>query len=221
MKAQTLYDFIDGEFASVPSDSSIAECLQMLDKEQQKCIAVLKEDSYLGSIHIEDLTGLDLQTRLSSIQYLFRNCAVDLTKTSIDFLRFFAEQETDQLIIMDENRSSVGSISLNDFFAFLRETPFLSFSGEEIVVQKKRVDFTYAEVAQLIEANNARLLGIYTQYVDADVIQLNIRIDHNGINEILQNLRRYDYEIISFHKEDQFNEKLKEHADYFEKFLNI
>jgi hypothetical protein len=41
------------------------------------------------------------------------------------------------------------------------------------------------------------------------------------MNEVLQNLRRYDYEIISLHKEDQLTEKLKDYSDYFEKYLNI
>lgn len=221
MKVQDLHQFIETEYLSIPSEIQIGRCLDVLHKEHQNCIAVVEDEKYLGSIHIEDLIGLDIQSQLKEVAYLFRNCSSGSAKTTIDFLRVFAEQEADQLIILNENHSILGSLSLPDFLAFFRETPFLAFSGEEIVVQKKRVDFTYAEIAQIIEANGAKLLGIYTQFVDAEDIQISLRIDHNGMNEILQNLRRYDYEIVSLHKEDQLNEKLKDYSDYFDKYLNI
>lgn len=221
MKAQELYHFIETDFVSVAPENNIGKCLKVLNKEQQKCVAIVKKEKYLGSIHIEDLIGLDIQTPLNQYAYLYRNCSTGSANTTLDFLRSFAEHETDQLIILNEDHTINGSLSITDFLAFFRETPFLAFSGEEIVVQKKRVDFTYAEIAQIIEANGAKLLGIYTQFVDAEDIQISLRIDHNGMNEILQNLRRYDYEIVSLHKEDQLNEKLKDYSDYFDKYLNI
>ncbi|GGE38737.1 CBS domain-containing protein [Psychroflexus planctonicus] len=221
MKAQELYQFIETNFISVKPESSIGNCLKMLNKEQQKCIAVVDNEKYLGSIHIEDLIGLEIQSQLKDYAYLYRNCAVGNSNTTLDFLRKFAELETDQLLVLNENHSIMGSLNITDFLAFFRETPFLAFAGEEIVLQKKRVDFTYAEISQIIEANGAKLLGIYTQFVDAEIIQICVRIDHNGMNEILQNLRRYDYDVISLHKEDKLTEKLKEYSDYFDKYLNI
>lgn len=221
MKAQELHYFIESDFVSVAPEHNIGKCLKALNKEQQKCIAIVEKKHYLGSIHIEDLMGLDIQTPLKEYAYLYRNCSVGSTQTTLDFLRCFAEQETDQLIVLSDKLSIFGSLSITDFLAFFRETPFLAFSGEEIVLEKKRVDFTYAELAQIIEANGAKLLGIFTQYVDAEIIQISVRLDHNGINEILQNLRRYDYDIISLHKADRLTEKLKEYADYFDKYLNI
>lgn len=221
MKAQELHNFIEADFVSVQPDNNIGKCLKVLNKEQQKCVAIVENKKYLGSIHIEDLIGLDIQTPLNEYAYLYRNCSAGSANTTLDFLRTFAEQETDQLIVLNDDHTIIGSLSITDFLAFFRETPFLAFSGEEIVLEKKRVDFTYAELTQIIEANGAKLLGIYTQYVDAEHIQLCVRLDHNGMNEILQNLRRYDYDIISLHKEDRLTEKLKEYSDYFDKYLNI
>lgn len=221
MKAEELYQFIEKEIAWVAPHESLSACLEKLQQEQLKCIAVMDQDKYMGSIHQVDLDGLNEQTKVIEYQYLFRNCGIANSKTTMDFLRVFAEQETDQLIILSDDFSLVGSLLMNDFFAFFRETPYMAFSGEEIIVQKKRLEFTYAEISQIIEANGAKLLGIFTQYIDTEMIQLSVRIDHNGMNEILQNLRRYNYEIISLHKQDQFHEKLKEYADYFDKFLNI
>ena len=221
MKVQDISLFIESEFAKITKEASIRSCIKLLEKEQLNCIAVVDNNRYVGSIHIEDLEGLDIQAQLSDYMYLFRNCSLVNTSSTVDFLKQFVELETQQLIVVNQNHEIAGSLSLNDFFAFLRETPFLAFSAEEIVLQKKREDFTYAEVAQIIESHNAKLVGIFTQYVDSNLIQISVRLDHNGINEILQSLRRYDYEIISLHEEDKLTEKLKDYSDYFNKFLNI
>lgn len=221
MKTQELSNFIDVDFVSVKPKQNIGHCLKLLNKEQQKCIAVVEDEKYLGSIHIEDLIGLDIQSKLKEYAYLYRKCGLVDSHTPLDYLRHFAEQETDQLMVLDQQFGILGSLSITDYLAFFRETPFLAFAGEEIVLEKKRLDFTYAEIAQIIEANGAKLLGIFTLFIDAEMIQVCVRIDHNGMNEILQNLRRYDYEIISIHKEDHLTEKLKDYSDYFDKYLNI
>ena len=221
MKAQEIYQYIEHEFANTTTSTSIRRCLKLLEKEQLKCIAVLDNNIYLGSIHIEDLEGLDIQSKIENYPYLLRNCSLHKQTGTLDFLRKFAEQETDQILLVNESNEVEGSLSLFDFFAYLREAPFLAFSGEEIMLQKKREDFTYAEIAQIIESNQAKLLGIFTQFVDTEYIQVSVRIDHNGMNEILQSLRRYGYDIISLHKEDKLTEKLKDYSDYFNKFLNI
>ena len=221
MKAQEISLFVENEFAQIAKDSSIRNCIKLLEEVQLNCVAVVENERYLGSIHIEDLEGLDIQAKLSDYMYLFRNCSLLNTASSLDFLKLFVELETEQIILLNQNHEITGSLSLNDFFTFFKETPFLAFSAEEIILQKKREDFTYAEVAQIIESHNAKLVGIFTQYVDANYIQVSLRIDHNGMNEILQSLRRYEYEIISLHKEDKLTEKLKDYSDYFNKFLNI
>ncbi len=41
------------------------------------------------------------------------------------------------------------------------------------------------------------------------------------MNEIIQSFRRYDYEIISEHFEDNYINTLKERSDYLDKYLNI
>lgn len=78
-----------------------------------------------------------------------------------------------------------------------------------------------AQITQIIESNNGKLLGAFISSSTIDKIQITVKIGLGTINEILQTFRRYDYEIISNHDEDNYLTNLKERSDYLDKYLNI
>ena len=52
-------------------------------------------------------------------------------------------------------------------------------------------------------------------------IKITVKFNAQDINEIIQSFRRYDYQVLSQHKEDYFLEDLKDRSDYLQKYLNI
>jgi hypothetical protein len=104
---------------------------------------------------------------------------------------------------------------------FFTETPFLFEAGRIIVVKKRVVDYSTSQIAQIVESNNGRLLGLLVSASDVETIEVTLKINIGPINEIIQTFRRYDYEIISEHHEDNYINTLKERSDYLDKYLNI
>jgi hypothetical protein len=72
-----------------------------------------------------------------------------------------------------------------------------------------------------VESNNGKLLGLFVSSSDVETIEVTLKINIGPINEIIQTFRRYDYEIISEHHEDNYINTLKERSDYLDKYLNI
>jgi hypothetical protein len=185
------------------------------------CIPVFRDGIYIGGVSIEDIEVLEWEDPLENYSYVLKEASFELGSSLLDILRSFANFETPVLFALDENRELIGYLEIVDFLSICKETPLLSFGGDEIVVKKKRVDFTYSQLVQIIETNSAKIIGMFTLFVDAENIEVSLRIDHSGLNEVLQSLRRYDYEIVSIHKEDLHTEILRDNSEYFEKYLNI
>ncbi|MCY1229202.1 hypothetical protein D9M72_415590 [compost metagenome] len=78
-----------------------------------------------------------------------------------------------------------------------------------------------SQITQIVESNNGKLLGLFVSNVEADKVQITIKITLGAMNEIIQTFRRYNYEIISEHQEDNYLNALKERSDYLDKYLNI
>ena len=78
-----------------------------------------------------------------------------------------------------------------------------------------------SEIAQIVESNNAKLLGLFISYNDMEKVEVTLKLSLGGMNEIIQTFRRYNYEIISEHQEDAYLNNLKDRSDYLDKYLNI
>jgi hypothetical protein len=93
--------------------------------------------------------------------------------------------------------------------------------GGIIIVEKNINDYSMSQISQIVESNNGKLLGMFVSNAEADKIQVTIKITLGSMNDIIQTFRRYNYEIISEHQEDNYLNALKERSDYLDKYLNI
>jgi hypothetical protein len=89
------------------------------------------------------------------------------------------------------------------------------------VIQKGIKDYSFSEITQITESNNANILGIFISKIENDVAQITVKLSPSGINEIIQSFRRYGYKIISEHREDNFNKNLRDRSKYLDKYMNI
>ena len=94
-------------------------------------------------------------------------------------------------------------------------------AGGIIVIEKDQKDYSFSEICQIIESNNAKILGVFISKLNSNTVQLTIKIGHTGMNAIVQTFRRYNYYVVSSHEEDRFIEDLKDRSNYLDKYLNI
>jgi hypothetical protein len=78
-----------------------------------------------------------------------------------------------------------------------------------------------SQIAQIVESNNGKLLGLFVSEADVESVQITIKIALGSMNNIIQTFRRYNYEIVSEHHEDNYLNSLRERSDYLDKYLNI
>jgi hypothetical protein len=88
------------------------------------------------------------------------------------------------------------------------------------VVRKGVLDYSMSQI-KIVESNNGKLLGLFISESSIDSIEITLKITLGAMNEIIQTFRRYNYEIISEHQEDNYINNLKERSDYLDKYLNI
>ena len=139
----------------------------------------------------------------------------------LDVLEVFAKNHTNLVPVLDENNQYKGYYEIEDIIKFFHETPFLKEQGGIIIVQKGILDYSMSQVAQIVESNNGKLLGLFVSEANTENVQITIKISLGGMNDIIQTFRRYNYEIISEHQEDNYINNLKERSDYLDKYLNI
>ena len=139
----------------------------------------------------------------------------------LDVLEVFAKNHTNVVPVLDEDNSYLGYYELEDIVKFFHETPFLKEQGGIIVVTKSLLDYSMSQITQIVESNNGKILGLFVSEANTQRVQITIKIALGSMNDIIQTFRRYNYEIVSQHHEDNYLNNLKERSDYLDKYLNI
>lgn len=141
--------------------------------------------------------------------------------TILDVFSLFLKHQTDILPVLDEDNNLIGGLSFDEVLDLLNDTEFISHNTDTILLKKEIANFSYSEITQTLESLNAQILGMFTCKVDHTSIEFIVKLKHLGLNEVLQTLRRYEYDILSKHEDDVYRDDLKERSDYLTKFLNI
>ena len=217
-----LENYIINDLKPIDIGDSVGELQQSFNQLTYSHIPVSRDGVYLGCISETDAHCFNAGEKIEELRYAAEGFFVKSSTNWLDVLEAFAQNNSNIMPVLDsgDNRY-LGYYELNDFIHLFHETPFLSEPGGIVIVEKGTNDYSFSEISQIVESNNAKLLGAFISKMDSDLVQITLKIGGSSINDILQTFRRYSYEIISGHEQDGYLESLKERSKYLDKYLNI
>jgi CBS domain-containing protein len=214
-------NYITNDYKAIDSRETIADVQGFLSDLSFSHFPVVEEQIYIGSVATEDIETFISDKKIIDYRYSFEKFFVRTNMVWLDVLEVFAQNHTNLVPVLDEENKYVGYYEIGDIMGFFNETPFLKEPGGIIVIKKAIVDYSLSQITQIVESNNGKLLGLFISEADSVNIQVTLKISLGPMNEIIQAFRRYNFEIISDHLEDNYINTLKERSDYLDKYLNI
>ena len=212
---------INNDFKAFDIQEKIATVQYFFEDVAYSHFPVLEDGVFLGTISSEEIGLFDTEKTLSDYKYTLDVFFTRKNHLLLEILQEFAQNDSNIMPVLDENQNYLGYYELEDIIKKFNETPFLKESGGLIVIEKKADDFAFSQIAQIVEGNNGKLLGLFISNAVANRVQITLKITSGSINEIVQTFRRYEYDIISEHQEDNYIQNLKERSEYLNKYLNI
>lgn len=214
-------NYITNDYKAIDSQETIEVVQDFFDDLSFSHFPVIEEEVYIGSIASNDIETFDGNKKVFDYRYSLEGFFARNTMIWLDVLEVFAKNNTNLVPVLDEKNKYVGYYEISDIMKFFHETPFLQEPGGIIIVKKRTSEYSMGQVTQIVESNNGKLLGLFISEADSENTQVTIKISLGVMNEIIQTFRRYNYEIVSEHFEDNYINTLKERSDYLDKYLNI
>ncbi len=200
---------------------NLGEVIQFFKFTTYSHVAITEENNYVGVLSETDLETFESDQLIEDYRYQMESFFA-LEETSwLDVLELFARNEANLLPVLSKDKRVLGYYDLNDIVSVFIDTPFFTEPGSVLVVAKPEKDYSFSEIAQIVESNSTKLLGAFITDTRNEVIEVTIKIGSANFNEVVQTFRRYKYNIIFGNKDDQFLEDLKERSDYLDKYLNV
>lgn len=183
---------------------------------------VIENNKLLGSFAEEDIQTIEnLEDSLATNVHLLNSFFADEKATVLELLKIFADNDTNIIPVLNEHKEYIGYYDLRDVLDVFSTSPFMIEESETLIIEKLTNDYSMSQITQIIESNNAKLLGLYISEKKSETIQITLKIVSKEINEIMQTFRRYDYKIISMHENDIYLEDLKNRSEYLKKYLEM
>lgn len=215
-------EYILNEISGFTLQSSVENAKIICREFPVTHIPVVENDQLLGCFSESDIQTLENKNAVLSdltdvIHFFFVLDDVSL----LELIKQFADHDCNIIPVLDKNRKYLGYFDLSDILDLFSEHPFLNEHGTLLIVEKLKKEYSFSEIAQIIESNNGKILGQYISEINESKTQITIKIVSDEINEIIQTFRRYNYSVISNHEDDYYLQDLKDRSDYLQKYLNM
>ncbi len=219
----TAKDLITDEIPPLKHTDSGEIALRWMDEFKVTHLPVLKNGNFVGLISESDiLDKMDLEETLDK---LFEHLPRPYVKGSAhiyEVLFKVAEQKISVVPILDEDDSYLGCTSIHQLVTMIANTGSIKESGGIIVLEVNRNDYSLAQIAQIVESNNAKILSSYIMSSpDSSKIDITLKINQVELDRILRTFERYDYIISASYQKSNFDDDLQHRFDSLINFLNI
>ena len=202
-------------------EDSVKDVVKFFKNSTFSHVAITENNIFLGVAAENDMAVLETVSSFDDYRYSLEAFFVTKETSWLDVLEAFARNEANIIPVLDENSQVLGYYNLNDIVGEFIETPFFTEPGGILVVAKGIKDYSFSEIAQIVEGNNTKLIGAFISELRNDIVQITLKMGSSNLNEVIQTFRRYNYSIIFGHTDDQFLEDLKQRSDYLDKYLNV
>jgi len=202
-------------------NDSMAEVIEFFRHTTYSHVAIVEDRRFVGVLSETDLESFEQVKKVEDYRYDLEAFFARKETSWLDALELFARNEANLIPVLGDNESVLGYFDLNDIVAEFIDTPFFIEPGVILVIAKGIKDYSFSEIAQIVESNNAKLLGAIITETRDELMQITLKITSENSNDVIQTLRRYNYNILFGNDEDQFMESLKRRSEYLDKYLNV
>lgn len=215
-------EYILNEISGIDLQTPVGRAQQICAGFPVSHIPIVDDVHLVGCFSERDIRTLEseesnLGTYMDLLDFFYVNDDISL----LELLKQFADHDCNIIPVLDKEKQYLGYFDLADILDLFAENPFLYEHGTLLVIEKQRKDYSFSQVAQIIESNNGKILGLFISEADGITTQITIKVVSDDVNEIIQTFRRYNYNVISNHEDDYYLQDLRDRSDYLQKYLDM
>ena len=199
-----------------------SRALDWMEEFKVTDLPVVNNGEYLGMIEETQLLDRsNIDDLISSYNFNFKKPFVHENQHVFEIISLIVQNEVDLLPVLGSNDKFLGIITINSILKFFSETVSIANQGSIITIQLNINDYSLAEIAKIVESDNAKILASFiTSHPDSTKLEVTLKINKNEITRILATFERFNYTITASYNETDYQKDLQNRYDEFMRFLN-
>ena len=216
-------DLIHDDIPLLYLSDDISTAVTFFDDYKLHQIPVFEASKFLGLIDEEIVLNAPAKSKIKDLKKQFRKEEVLSEKNLFDVLYFFKKGDLCVLPVVDKNNNYLGCIHEKILLLKLCEILKVQTPGGIIHLEINIVDYSLAQIAQIVEGNGARILSLVClpNSSSSKLMEILIKINQEELSGIIQTFQRYEYKIIASSHKNIHKEGLNDRLESFIRYLNI
>ena len=215
-------DYISKDIKPIRLTDDVKKVQLLFEHVNFTHLPVINKNTFCGSLAKNDIDFVKKPNqKIEGFKRYFKPLYVLENASWFEVLQTFANNNCNLLPVLDIKKKYIGYYELNDFITIFNGTPFLYEEGVILTISKGINDYSFSEISQIVETNNATLFGAFVSKIEDETATITLKLSPHDINNTMLSFRRYGYLILSETHEDKYLDNLKDRSDYLEKYLNI
>ena len=199
------------------------KALQWMDEFKVNHLSVLKDESFVGLVSEDDLLNkADLSFTLTELFSHLPRPYVKGTSHVYEVLNIASIDNLSLVPVLDHEEHYLGNISVSKLMQNIASTGSIKESGGIIVLEMSDTDYSLAQISQIVESENAKILSSFiTSNAMSKKLELTLKINQLELGRIIKALERYDYHVKASFQRNSYHDDLKDRYDELMNYLNI
>ncbi|MBK7873008.1 MAG: CBS domain-containing protein [Saprospiraceae bacterium] len=198
------------------------EALSMMNEFYVRHLPIVNNSELLGLVSEDDILNFDANEAVGSYSLSLARPYVKASDHVYEIMRLLSEYHLTLVPVVDEQNNYIGVVIQEDILDYFAGTTAFSESGSIIVLEVHRHDYSLAEIARIVESENAIVTSVLLDTeIDTPIMEVTLKVNTQNISAITATLERFNYQIKAYFNESEFSDTLKERYDSFMTYLNV
>lgn len=205
------------------SDSGL-KAIAWMEEFRVNHLPIVNNRHFLGIISEEDIFNLNSpEDPLGNHELTLSNLHVKSYQHVFDVLRVMTDHRLTLIPVVDDAGNYMGCITRKEVLENISKISSVKDPGAIVILEMSQRDYSLAQIAQIVEAEDGKILNLYINTHDDDplTIDLTLKINRTDLSAIQNAFMRYNYKIKALYHEAQFDDELKDRFDMLMNFLNM
>jgi predicted transcriptional regulator len=215
---------ITGHVVPLKTSDTGAFALAQMEDARLSHLPIVEASLLLGVISDKDIQLADNpDLGVGTYQTLPTAAFIGVEQPLYEVLKLIATLKLTMLPVVNDQHHYLGAIVLPSVVQALAEMVGVTDPGGIIVLEINDKDYSLAEIVQIVESNDAKILSCFvTSRIDSNLLEITLKINRVEIGPLLQAFFRLNYQVTaSWSQEDSYNENLQDRFNALMNYLNI
>jgi acetoin utilization protein AcuB len=216
-------DLITDEIPPLLHTDNGEKALAWMEEFKVSHLPVLKNGNYVGTV--SETLILDKLDLSESLDKLFDHLPRPFVWANVhiyEVLAKLSEHKVTVLPVLDLKENYLGCTDVHHLMRLIANTGSIKEIGGIIVLEVNTIDYSLAQIAQIVESNNAKILSSFIMSSpDTTKIEVTLKINVLELDSIIRTFERYDYYIKASFQKGKFDDDLQFRYDVLMNYLKL